>query len=341
MGVNITDLLIRKEISLDALNGKVIAADAHLFLYQFLTTIRQPDGTPLMDSKGNITSHLSVIFFRSLRLMEKGIKLAYVFDGKPPALKAEERERRKQLKEEAKIKYEEAAATHDLAAMKKYAGRTAHLTKEMIEESKRLIKALGLPVIEAPSEGEAQAAQLVKEGAYAVASQDADSLLFGAPKLIRNLSIAGRKKKASKLAFEAVEPELIDLQETLSALGISQNQMIALGLLVGTDFNQGGVKGIGPKTALKLVKQHGENFDSLFAEAGWAFEHGWKEIFSLFKEMPVEKGLRLSWSQINSEKIKEILVAEHQFSEERVSSALEKLEEQKTKGAQKGLGDFL
>ncbi|MDO8480313.1 MAG: flap endonuclease-1 [Nanoarchaeota archaeon] len=341
MGVNITDLLVRKELQLDSLAGKVIAADAHLFLYQFITTIRQPDGTPLMDSKGNITSHLSGLFSRSARLMEKGVKLVYVFDGKAPELKAEERERRKQLKQDAKIKYEEAVESHDLTAMKKFAGRTAHLTREMIEESKALIRALGLPVIEAPSEGEAQAAQLVKEGlAYAVASQDADSLMFGTPRLIRNISIAGKRKKANKVAYETVEPELVDLQETLSSLGISQSQLIVLGMLVGTDFNQGGIKGIGPKNALKLVKKHGDNFDALFKEANWQFPRGWQEIYAVFSEMPVKKDIQLSWAPPNIEQVKRLLVDNHEFSEERVLSTLQKLAEQKGKAAQKGLGDF-
>lgn len=340
MGVNIADLLQKKELTLEQLSGKVIAVDAHLFLYQFLTTIRQRDGAPLMDSKNNITSHLSGLFSRSVKLMQKGIQLAYVFDGKAPELKQQERERRKALKQEAQIQYDAALESHDLDAMKKYAGRTARLTKEMIAEAKELVLALGIPMIEAPSEGEAEAAYLVKKGvAYAAASQDADSLLFGCPRLIRNLSLAGKKKKQSKLAFEEVQPELISLADTLASLKLSQAQLIALGMLVGTDFNVGGIKGIGPKNALKLVIKHGEDFDALFAEAKWVFPQSWQEVMKTFTEMPVMDA-ELVWKEPDEEQLKDLLVRRHEFSEERILSSLEKLKAGKEQKTQKGLSDF-
>ncbi len=163
MGVQITELLVKKEINLNELANKVIAVDSHLFLYQFLTTIRQRDGSLLIDSKGRVTSHLAGLFTRSTKLIEAGLKLVYVFDGEPPKLKHEERERRKKVKIEAQKKYEEAKKKEDLEEMRKYAARTTRLTPEMIEEAKKLIKALGIPVVEAPSEGEAQAAYMVKK----------------------------------------------------------------------------------------------------------------------------------------------------------------------------------
>ena len=187
MGVSITELLPSKEIKLEELSGNIIAVDASLFIYQFLSTIRQRDGTPLMDSKGRITSHLSGIFQRTIKLLEKGIKPVFVFDGESPELKNKEKEKRERLKHEAGIKYKEAAEKEDIAAMKKYAMRTSKLTPEMVDEAKQLLKSMGVPVVQAPSEGEAQAAYMVKKGdAYAIASSDVDSLLFGADRVVKN-----------------------------------------------------------------------------------------------------------------------------------------------------------
>ena len=343
MGVQITELLNLREISVAELADKVIAVDAHLFLYQFLTTIRQMDGTPLMDSKGNITSHLTGLFTRTANLAQNGLKLVYVFDGKPPELKQKERERRKEIKIESEKKFKEAAKKQDLAEMKKYAARTSRLTPEMIEESKKLISYFGLPVIEAPSEGEAQAAYLVKNNdAFAVASQDADCLLFGSPRLIRNLSIAGKRKKTNKLAYETITPEIADLSENLSHLGISQDQLIVLAILVGTDYNYGGVKGIGPKNALKLVKKYGPNFEKLFEEVKWHehFDLPWVDIFNLIKKMPVTDNYKLEWKPADEEKIIRLLVDEHDFSEERVNSILNKTLQETQKKHQKSLSEF-
>ena len=343
MGVNITEIVSAKEISLDSLSGKVIAVDAHLFLYQFITTIRQRDGSPLTDSKGRVTSHLSGIFSRNANLMQKGIRLAYIFDGKPPELKLKERERRKSLKASAAIKYDEAKAQENIDEMRKYAARTARLTSEMVSESKRLIAAMGIPIVDAPSEGEAQASHMVKqEKAFAVASQDADSLLFGSTRLLRNLSLAGKRKKANKLAFEAINPEIVSLSDTLNNLGIDQDQLIALGILVGTDFNMGGIKGIGPHKALKLVKEHDRNFDKLFEAAGWKeyFDYPWQDVFRLFKNIPVTDDYSLSWEEVDRKEVYKILVEEHDFSPERVDITLDRISLGQSSQAQRGLRDF-
>jgi len=344
MGVAITELLVKKEIEIDSLKGKIICIDAPLFLYQFLTTIRSRDGSLLMDSKGNVTSHLTGLFTRTANLMQKGLKLVYVFDGKVPDLKKEERAKRRELKLEAAKKFEEAKKKEDLDEMKKYAARTSRLTGEMIEEAQKLIKAFGIPVVDGASEGEAQAAYIVKNNdAYAVASQDADCLMFGAPRLIRNLSIAGKKKKANVLSYEKVMPEFVDLSENLNNLGIDNDQLIALGMLVGTDYNNGGIKGIGPKNALKLVKQYGKDFDSLFKDVKWNdyFGYPWQEVFNLIKNMGVKRDYELKWHKIDIEKIKELLVEEHDFSHERVESVLGRFKEDKEEKKQKGLGEFM
>lgn len=341
MGVAINDLLIKEEIDIDFLNGKTLVVDAPLWMYQFLTSIRQSDGNLLSDSKGNITSHLIGLSSRVPKLMSKGIKLAFCFDGKPPDLKKKERQRRKELKIDAQKKYEEAAKKKDLVEMKKYAVRTTRLTKDMIEEAKTLLEAFGIPIIEAPSEAEAQASFIVKnKDAFAVASNDADVLMFGAPKLVRNLNLVGKRKKTSKLAYQAIKPELIDLSENLNHLGIDNDQLIVLSMLIGTDFNIGGIKGIGPKNALKLVKKYKSNFDDLFKEAKWNFEFPWTEVFYLIKKMPVTEDYELKWEPVDKDKVFKILVDKHDFSEERVESTLAKLLKENKKKQQKGLGDF-
>lgn len=343
MGIAITDLLLSKEVSFKDLEGKTLAVDAFNILYQFLSTIRQRDGALLTDSSGNITSHLVGLFARTTNLMEKNLKLAFVFDGEIPELKQEERERRKGIKQEAQRKYKEALEKKDLASMKKYASRTSVLNKEMIEESKQLIEALGLPVIQAPSEGEAQASHMVKKrDVFAVVSQDADSLLFGAPILIRNLSISGKRKKSDALSYVSVKPELLDLSENLNNLGIDQEQLIALAILVGTDYNKRGIKGIGPKNALKLVKKYRKDIDKMFDEVKWDdyFDFSWKDVFYLIKKMKVTDEYDLKWKEVDPEKIIKLLVEKHDFSKERVEKGISKLLKNQKPKEQKGLKDF-
>ncbi|MEM3370691.1 MAG: flap endonuclease-1 [Candidatus Woesearchaeota archaeon] len=343
MGVQISEILPKREIDYAFLKKKVLAVDAHLTLYQFLTTIRQQDGSLLTDADGSVTSHLMGIITRNANLLSKEIFPVYVFDGKPPELKMKTLEERKRSKLEAQKMYEEARELGLVEEMKKYASRTARLTPEMIEESKELLRAMGIPVVNAPSEGEAQAAYIVKKGdAFAAASQDADCLLFGTPRLVRNLNITSKKKIPGTLAYKQVPIELIELEEVLSTLGLCRDQLIALAMLVGTDFNPGGIRGIGPKNALKLVKKHGENFDALFNSVGWRnfFEFDWKEVFELIKNMPTTDDYNIRMGRISREKVLEILCEKHQFSRERVEKLLSQIEETSENNAQKGLSEF-
>ncbi len=339
MGVNLRDLLVKRGIELESLSNKTLVIDAYNHLYQYLTTIRARDGSPLMDSKGNITSHLVGLFSRTTNLMQKNMKMAFVFDGKPPKLKEEERERRKQLKIEAKEKYEKARKKHDVEEMRKYAARFARLTPELVDEAKKLVEGLGLPVIQAPSEGDAQIAHMVKnKDAYACVSQDFDSLIHGAPRVIRNLSIAGRRKKPGTLSYETIEPEMILLKENLKHLKITHDQLIVVAILVGTDYNPGGVRGIGPKNALKLVKKS-KDFDKVFEEAKPDFD--WKEIFDLIKNMPITNKYQLKWKKPDKEKTIKLLCDKHDFSNERVEKTINKLLEQESKRKQQSLGRFM
>jgi len=336
MGVNLKDILIRKPISLDDLQHKILVVDGYNMLYQFLTTIRGRDGSPFMDSHGNVTSHLIGLFSRTTNFMNRGIKLAFCFDGKVPELKHKELQRRAEVKAEAKKLYEEALEKEDVDKMQKYAGRTAKLTKEMVDQAKELLDGLGIPWVQAPSEGEAQAAHIVKKGdGWAVASQDFDSLLYGTPRLIQNLSIEGKRKIPGKIAFTTVEPLLIDLKENLTHLGLTQDQLISLAVLIGTDYAPSGVRGIGPKKGLVIVKELKEA-EKIFEGKKLEDEVEWKEVINVFKTMPVTDDYELKWGKPNKEAVTKLLVEQHDFSQERIDKTFINFSPPK----QKGLGDF-
>lgn len=338
MGVAIHELLPKEEIKFEDLKGKKIGVDAFNALYQFLSSIRGMDGTPLQDSHGRVTSHLQGLFSRTANLMGKGIKLVYVFDGKAPALKILEQQARADAKILAKEKYEQAVEDEDIESMGKYARGFVKLNSEMIEESKELIRAMGLPVVEAPSEGEAQAAFMCKEGdIYSVASQDSDALLFGSPRLVRNLTLS-QKRKLPGGKYVLTFLEFIEAKNVLDALKIDYEQLIMMGILVGTDFNRGGVKGIGPKKALKLVQEYKGKYEEMFESLNPWFD--WKDVYNVFKKIPTTSDYKLVWGKIDSDKIREILVGRHEFNLERVNSILEKLEKENKKNLQGDLGSF-
>jgi len=341
MGINLTDIIPRKEIDFKDLKGKIIAIDAFNALYQFLSSIRGYDGSPLKDNNGKITSHLQGLFSRTLNLMGKGIKPIYVFDGEPPELKFKEIRQRSERKIEAKQKYNDAIDEENIDDMYKYSKQFVRLDYEMIEDSKKLISAMGLPVVQAKSEAEGQTAFMCKQKDVDYsASQDYDSLLFGAPKLLRNLTLSQKRKTSSgKIVYTFIEE--ITLKDVLKELDITQEQLIVLGILVGTDFNQGGIKGIGPKKALKLVKEHKteKDFERMFEELNAPFE--WKKIYKIFNDLPVEKKYKIEWKELDEEKIKEILVKEHDFSEERIQNSIEKYKELNKERNQKGLSEFI
>ncbi len=330
MGVNLRELIpdsARRQVEVRALRGNVIALDAYNMLYQFLTAIRQPDGTPLMDREGRVTSHLNGLFYRTISLAEEGVKPVYVFDGKPPEMKKAEIEERIRRKEEAEAKLRAAVERGRLEEARKYAQQAARLTSEMVEESKELLSAMGIPWVQAPAEGEAQAAYMARRGdAWAAGSQDYDSLLFGAPRLVRNLAITGRRKLPGKNQYVEVKPEVIELDALLKALGITREQLIALAILLGTDYNPGGVRGYGPKTALKVVKalRDPERILKSVPRHEWAGADPMK-IYKYFLEPPVTSDYKIAFREPDDEKVKEILVERHDFNPERVERALERL----------------
>jgi flap endonuclease-1 len=322
MGVDLGDLFDRKEIELSGLKSKVIAIDAFNTLYQFLSIIRQRDGTPLMDSHGEITSHLSGFLYRTTNLIEEGIRPLFVFDGEPPRFKTATIEERKKIRTEAMEKWEEAKASGSDNVLK-FAQASSHIEGYMIEDAKKLIGFMGLPVVQAPSEGEAQAAFMVRNNdAYAVGSQDYDALLFGAPVVVRNLAVTGKRRLPGKGVYVDVKAEIIELESDLAKNGISREQLVDIGLLVGTDYNEG-IKGIGPKKALKLLKKHG-TIEGGLAELNVDLS-GLAEIRALFLDPPVTPDYELRWKKPDPEAITKFLCGVHDFSEARVAKAVERL----------------
>lgn len=345
MGLNISEIIPREEIKISDLKGKILCVDAFNTLYQFLSTIRQPDGTPLMDNKGRVTSHLSGIFYRNISLLSEGIKLVYAFDGEPPELKYKTFERRQESRDISREKYEKATQEEDLAAMKRYGSQLIRLNEEMIEESKELLNAMGIAVVQAPGEGEAEAAYLarIKDKIYASVSQDYDSLLFGTPRLIRNLTLAKRRKTFR--GWIEINPEMIELEKVLNTLNLNLDQLICLGILVGTDYNPKGIPGIGQKKALGIVQRYKQpvlifkSVEEQMEKMNEEDKFDWKEIFALFHK-PNVINEEIKFSKLDKNKIKKILVKQHDFSEERIDKQLEKLEESEEQNKQKDLNKW-
>ena len=326
MGVNLRDLVPKTPARLKDLSGKSIAIDGYNALYQFLAIIRQPDGTPLKDSSGRVTSHLSGLLYRTCNLVEMGIKPIYVFDGAPPALKEVEIKRRMKVKKEALVKYEQALKAGKVEEARMYAQATSRLKDYMAEDSKRLLDLMGIPWVQAPSEGEAQAAHLVKRGdADYCASQDYDSLLFGAPRLLRNVTISGRRKLPGKKVYVEVVPEIVELEQVLRECEITYEQIVDIGMLIGTDFNPEGIKGLGPKTALKLIREHGNLENALPHIENAEFPVEPQRIREIFLHPKVKDNYKIEWREPDVEGVINFICRERDFSEDRVRKALEKM----------------
>ena len=326
MGVDIGELFKKEKIEFEDLRDRIIAIDAYNVLHQFLSTIRQRDGTPLKDARGETTSHLSGLLYRTANLVEARIRPVYVFDGEPHKLKAKTLEDRKKRKELAEKEWKEALEAGDLEKARTKAQQTSRVTDEIIRQSTELLDALGIPHIQAPSEGEAQASCMVKKGdAYAVGSQDYDCLLVGSTILVRNLTSSERRKLPGKEAYTKVYPDQIRLKPNLESLGISHKQLVDMAILIGTDFNDG-VKGIGPKKSLALIRENGNIEKALSAISSKDIPSldEIKEIRKIFLEPNVTDDYSLNWSKPDNEKVLKILCDQHQFTQERIEPVLEK-----------------
>jgi flap endonuclease-1 len=325
MGSDLKPFIEPSPIMISELSDKVVAVDAYNTIYQFLATIRGPTGELLTNADGDITSHLSGLFYRNINLLADNIKLIYIFDGKPNLLKSKEIERRRQIKHEASEKYHEAMIEGRFEDARKYSQATSILTENMVEESKKIITLLGIPYVQAPSEGEATAAYITNQGiAFTCASQDYDSLLFGANRLTRNLTISGKRKVPNRKMYIDIEPEIIEHQRLLNQTKLTHEQLVDVGILIGTDFNPGGFAGIGPKTALKLVREYGklENIEKI---KGLLSDIPYQEIRNIFLNPEVPKVNNIQFNEVNYTSILDFLCIEKSFSTNRVTAALEKL----------------
>jgi flap endonuclease-1 len=329
MGVLLTPIIVKETVSLAAFHGATLAVDAPGELYQFLALIRLRDGTPLRDSHGRVTSHLSGLFYRTTRLIaEHALKLVFVFDGAPPPLKAAEIERRRGIRARYEEEHEQAVREGDLARAYSKATMTSRLTRDMIDEAQTLLRLMGLPVVQAPSEAEAQAAHMSARGdVWAAASKDYDSLLFGATRVVRFLTISGKEFLPSQGISRPIVPELIERDLWLSALDITRTQLVDLAIIVGTDFNDG-VKGVGPKKALKLVKEFGTIDampDEIRSQAGDV-----DAIRQLYLSPNVVDQYDVTFAEPDLDGITGFLCGEREFSKPRVVAALERAFSQRT-----------
>jgi flap endonuclease-1 len=329
MGLDLKPILTYSSIKLSDLSNKIIAVDAFNTIHQFLATIRGSTGELLTNSQGETTSHLSGLFYRNIILLAEGIKLVYVFDGVSSPLKTGEIQRRHQIKQIAAEKYEKALVQGKLEEARKYSQATSVLTDKMIEESKRLLSFMGIPTIQAPSEGEATAAMLTNSELVQIcASQDYDSILFGAKRLVRNITISGKRKVPNRNAFIDVPLELFNLEDILNQTNLTNEQLVDVGILIGTDYNIGGIPGIGPKTALKLIQKYSklENIDQLQEQLS---NVPYEEIRELFLKPKIANVTTndIKFEPVDDDKVVQFLCTEKNFSRDRVHSGLQKVQD--------------
>lgn len=342
MGTDLGDLVEPDEISFAELNDTEIAVDAMNTLFQFLSIIRQRDGTPLKDSQGRVTSHLSGLFYRTTKLLEKNVRPVYVFDGEAPELKQGERAERRKRREEAREEWKELKEEGKLEEAYTKATQSAEMTADMIVEAKKLLDAMGVPYVQAPSEGEAQAAYMnAQDQVWAAGSQDWDLLLFGADRMVRNLTVTGRRKVQGKQQYKEVVPERIDAADVFDDLGLDREQLIWIGVLTGTDYNPGGVHGIGPKRALDLVQEY-DSFDAIMADdkVDWEHDVAPETIIGFFQDPPVSDDITYAYGDVDRDAVVEVLVDEHDFSEDRVTSTVDRLQDAREE-RQSGLDSFV
>ncbi len=338
MGVDISGILLKHKTSIKENSGTVVSVDAYNIIYQFLSSIRGENGEPLKDAGGNITSHLSGIFYRTATLLENNIKPVYSFDGKPFYLKFETLKERKVIREKNIDELNIAIKNNDTEKIKSLSSRINYITDDVVNESKKLLDYMGIPWVQAPSEGEAQASYMSKIGIVdSTISQDYDCLLFGAKKVLRNFTMYGRRRISGTGKFINIVPEIIELDENLNYNGITQDQLIDIGILVGTDFNPG-IRGIGAKTALSLIKKY-NNINDVLKVKNKSIEN-LDEIENFFKNPPVENIDKLEFKPVNREGIVGYLCNDHGFSENRINSIMDSIEKNYSNANQSNLDKF-
>lgn len=352
MAVDISKLVseVKEQVTFEQISNQTIAVDAFNTIYQFLSIIRQPDGSPLTDSKNRVTSHLSGILYRTINLLEFRILPIYVFDGIPPLLKRRTLEARANRRRAAEAEWQKAKAAGQLEEARTHAMASTKINQEIIESSKELLGYMGIPYIQAPSEGEAQASRMVRDGlVYATASQDYDSFLFGSDVVIRNLTISGRRKLPKKNIYIEVKPERVILSDLLKHLQISREQLIHLGMLVGTDFNTG-IEKVGPKTALKIAKEYKtlEKMSAYVKEKyGIELDYDPQQVEDIFMKPETSEVSRKDFDAMvnnakpDKEKIIKFMCSEHGFSQERVEKVADRVLELRAVKGQKGINNWM
>jgi flap endonuclease-1 len=333
MGVAIGSLIedCKKRIDLSDYKGKIFGFDAYNMLFQFVTTIRGIDGEPLKNENGEITSHYSGIFYRISNVLSAGIKPVFVYDGKSHELKAKTKQDRRDRRDVAKEKLEKAIAEEDFENIGKLSRQAATIDSKIIEESKELLTAMGVPCFTAPGEAEAQISFMTSTGQtdYCV-SQDFDCLLFGSPNLLKNIGVTGKKKVPFKKVYIDVYPYMIESDCVFEKLNINREKLIWMSLLIGTDFNDK-VEGIGPKTALKLVQEN-NSFESILSqlkEKGKEIAFDYKEVMDIFQKPDIEKNPIYDKPLFDRSKIEHILIDKANFEEKRTTNYLNEFEKKR------------
>lgn len=320
--------------------GRKIAIDASMCLYQFLIAVRQQDGNNLTNEAGETTSHLMGFFYRTIRMVNSGIKPCYVFDGKPPVLKGGELEKRLKRREEAESKAEELKETGTAEELQKFERRTVRVTREQNEEAKKLLKLMGIPFVNAPCEAEAQCAELSRTGkVYGAASEDMDTICYRPAHFLRNVTAA----EARKLPVEEY-----DIVKVLESLEMDIDKFIDLCILLGCDYCET-IKGVGPVTALNLIREHGSiekviKFIESSEKTKYKVPEEWpyKEARELFKNPEVVPGdeVDLKWEAPDIDGLVEYMVKHHGFNEQRIRDGAEKLKKGLKGGTQGRLDGF-
>jgi len=331
-----------KEKELKSYTGRKVAIDASMAIYQFLVAVRSSgaDGVAgqLTNADGEVTSHLIGTFYRTIRLMDKGIKPVYVFDGAAPTMKGGELEKRRALREKAKEAQKKAEEDGDQEAINKFQKRQVRMTKQHSADCMKLLRLMGIPVVEAPGEAEAQCAELVKHGSvWAMASEDMDSLTFGTDRLLRRLTFPESRK------LPVLE---IHVDKVLSGMDVTMEQFIDICILCGCDYTDS-IKGIGPKKAFAGIKKFGtlEKFVASLDAKKYDSSRllpTLDEVRTLFKTPIVTPGkeIQLEWGNAKEDEMIQFLCHEKGFNEERVRNGLIKLKKAKKKGGQKRIDSF-
>tara|TARA_B000000557_G_scaffold247093_1_gene230677 strand:+ start:1149 stop:2156 length:1008 start_codon:yes stop_codon:yes gene_type:complete len=335
MGCNLRDLVSPEPIELSDLSGQRIAIDVFLNSYQFITSMTGQDGKPL-SFEGKPVAHLMGFLDRATVMISEGIDPVFVFDGKPHELKRATLDERRERKVEAVSRWEAAIDAGDMETAKKLGPQTAEYTPEMVQETKDLFDLMGVSWMEAPMEAEGAAAVMCSRGdVSAVASQDWDTLLYGSPVMVRNLTSHGTRRFG-----RVMRAERISLPDTLSEHGISREQLVDLGIMVGTDFHPG-IKGIGPKTGLKLMKKHG-TMEAVSEARGFDLPEDLERVRGLFMDHPLGDSTPTSTSRAVEEGMREFLQEGRGFSERRVDRAINRLAEagRLSSSSQPSLFDF-